>query len=48
MKYPDGDCEAEVRLTKRRKVDTREKFAYETKWKFDKRRDDSNRFVGRS
>ena len=31
--------EDEVQLTKRRKVDTREKFAYETKWKFDKRKD---------
>ena len=33
-----GD-EDEVQLTKRRRVDTREKFAYETKWKFDKRKD---------
>ena len=37
----DNDHEEEVRLTKKRRFDpmAREKFAYETKWKFDKRKD---------
>ena len=37
-----GGDEDEVKLTKRRRVDTREKFAYETKWKFDKRNDSNH------